>query len=59
MCTGMDTLEPNYRIEDDRLVWSLQLNKNPYTMGMFCESKDYLMYNDPRQELSEEKLKIF
>ena len=48
MCTGMDTLEPNYRFERNRMVWSFELNKNSHRMGMFCESPPQMQYTDPR-----------
>ena len=58
MCTGVDTLEPSYRFEGNRMIWSHQLDKNQHRMGMFCESQNQTMYADPRHKNENDKKNI-
>ena len=48
LCTGVDSREPHYRFEKNRMVWKFELNKNAYRTGYYCETYDFMSFIDPR-----------
>ena len=48
VCTGMDTRDQTFNVDNNRLVITYALNKNPYKVGSFCDSEHFLNRTDPR-----------
>ena len=49
VCTGMDTRDQTFNIDNNRFVITNALNKNPYKVGGFCDSEFFLNRTDPRR----------
>ena len=49
LCSGMDTRDQTYNIDNNRFVITHALDKNPYKVGGFCGSEFFLNRTDPRQ----------
>ena len=49
LCSGMDTLDQTYNIDNNRFVITHALDNNPYKVGGFCGSEFFLNRTDPRQ----------
>jgi hypothetical protein len=47
-CTGVETMQPFHYFDKNRLIYSMEINRNIMDMEDFCDSEFYMLKIDPR-----------